>query len=382
MELYPFAFCLVLCSLSSAFHNFELNLLPAFSKCYGPTCQYGEYTGYGCVNGNCSYICADGFCNGFQAYRTILPPTSQSSLLSNWGYGATALKSACNGGDCGYWGGCKSGYCAGFYDFRSCGEDNCRSGSFRGFGCRGGDCQIICHGSGCSLKEGYGSKISLPKPPVPDLEDIGESFEKKDEWMLKDLTGSQVMAMVKSWLKEEKVFNEMKPDGKEMKFILNEFRKRNRMQKRLEIWRLMKRAELYGGVFCPHRKVPRPGCPFPVPRAPFGPSLPFGCMGCAPQACAECCRRCQQGCGLGCGTFPDRGSEDSDKDSDKGSDDDSGKDSDEDHRTEPVPPPPDFPPPPPPLPPPAQMLPAGFRGWGYDILPNRIWPFVRRIAGF
>ncbi|KAM7543188.1 hypothetical protein Aperf_G00000000823 [Anoplocephala perfoliata] len=273
--------CIALCSQSSAFRNFDSNFHSGFAKCSQPTCQCGGYTGYGCVDGNCTYICSDGFCNGYQAYKKIIPPTLQNNLISNWGYGAFDQKSPCNGGNCGYFGGCKSGYCAGYYDFRKCGGQNCRSGAFKGYGCKRGNCQVVCHDNACYLLYGYGANPP-PPPPTPQvqkpLESIEESFQKKDEWMLRHMTGNLVLDMVKGWLKDKKVFDAMKPDGKEVKFILNEFRKRNRMQKRLEVWRARKRSELYETQMCPDGSKPlmRPDC------------------GICSQICGQCCQSLQQ----------------------------------------------------------------------------------------
>ncbi|VDL60557.1 unnamed protein product [Hymenolepis diminuta] len=313
MFLRTVLLCLLICSLTGAYLHLPQNYIYDFSGCTTSTCRDGQSVGYGCIDGNCTYACSDGFCSGYQAYQHVLPPISHQYLVSPWGYGAIKHQEGCNGGNCGYWGGCVNGYCGGYYDFRACPYRDCESGPFRGYGCRSGNCQIICLGGNCYIVRTYGTHMRkrhnrVPQPPPhepyeiqqaqPSLVDIGETFEKKDMWMLKNLNSTGVFNMVKSWVKDEKAFKEMKPNGDEVKFILNEFRKRNRMQVRLQLWREEKKNELYMNMLCPYRRNQLYQCPY---------QCPYECPNECPYECPNQCPNCPNqnpGCPGGCQPQP------------------------------------------------------------------------------
>ncbi|VDO08213.1 unnamed protein product [Rodentolepis nana] len=270
--------CLLIFSLGRAFFHLPTNYNYDFSSCVGATCRSGQSVAYGCINGNCTYVCSDGFCSGYRGYQGVLPPMTHRNLLRPWGYGVVRHQDGCHGGNCGYWGGCMNDYCGGYYDFRGCQEMDCRSGPFHGYGCSDGNCGIICNGRNCYIENTYGTPMGTkpnvarnktfenePRAPSVNkpydirqyrrgLEDLGETFKSKDKWMLRTLNRTEIFDLVKSWIKDEKVFNEMKPDGKEVKFILNEFRKRNRMQTRLELWREGKKSQMYYSTLCPYKQ--------------------------------------------------------------------------------------------------------------------------------
>ncbi|KAM3177224.1 hypothetical protein ACTXT7_004985 [Hymenolepis weldensis] len=274
----------------------------------GSTCHNGQSVGYGCINGTCTYACSDGLCSGYRGYQHILPPISHNYLISPWGHGAIKYQ-GCNGGNCGYWGGCVDEYCGGYYDFRGCMYRDCLSGPFRGYGCRSGTCQIICLGRNCYTVRTYGTPMGRKlrrgprkntfeyQPPAYEpygiqqpqstLEDIGETFEKKDMWMLKNLNATEVFTMVKFWIGDEKVFREMKPNGDEITFILNEFRKRNRMQVRLQLWREEKKNQLYMNMLCPYKRNQLYQCPN---------QCPYQCPYQWPDQCPHCPNQCPGGC--------------------------------------------------------------------------------------
>ncbi|VDL60558.1 unnamed protein product [Hymenolepis diminuta] len=138
---------------------------PSFTGCHTHTCNEGNYTGFGCLDGRCTYICKDGLCNGYSGTKEFLFPQMQTDLTRPWAPGAKNLY-GCKGGDCGFWGGCNEGYCAGRYDFRDCGKSNCQYGPFRGYGCGTEGCQIICYDKRCHIDTYYGNQLQASRIDV------------------------------------------------------------------------------------------------------------------------------------------------------------------------------------------------------------------------
>nr|CDS32146.1 chorion class high cysteine protein 12 [Hymenolepis microstoma] len=297
MFLRTVVLCLLICSIGRAYFHSPINPNYDFSRCSGTICRSGQSIGYGCINGNCTYVCSDGFCSGYKGYRGVLPPISHEYLVRPWGHGVVRYQGGCNGGNCGYWGGCMNNYCGGYYDFRGCPYMDCTSGPFHGHGCVNGNCEIVCKGRNCYIVSAYGTPlVTEPKrrnktfenePEAPSaykpyklpqyrplLEDIGETFRSEDMWMLKNLNSSEIYKLVKSWIKDEKVFSAMKPDGDEVKFILSQFRKRNRMQTRLALWREGKKARMYFDTLCPYKRDQFYECPYTIQYPPMIPYQP------------------------------------------------------------------------------------------------------------
>ncbi|VDO08212.1 unnamed protein product [Rodentolepis nana] len=132
---------------------------PRFAGCQTDSCHEGNYTGFGCQSGRCTYICSDGLCNGYSGTQEYLFPQMQTDLTRPWAPGARNLY-GCSGGNCGFWGGCSNGYCAGRYDFRGCDKSQCQYGPFRGYGCDTNRCQVICYDKRCHLENVYGYEVS------------------------------------------------------------------------------------------------------------------------------------------------------------------------------------------------------------------------------
>lgn len=130
---------------------------PNFANCLDDICSMGNYTGYGCIGGRCVYICQDDVCDGYSGTREQLHSLKKADLIRPWAFGARGLH-GCKGGDCGFWGGCTEGYCAGRYDFRNCQKSHCQSGPFRGYGCFPNRCRIVCFDNNCHVDEFYGHR--------------------------------------------------------------------------------------------------------------------------------------------------------------------------------------------------------------------------------
>ena len=131
-----------------------------FQNCYQPTCYDQGYTGFGCDQGNCAYVCQNDQCYN-QVAPGMMQPVPMQPFTQPWGYGALQ-QYGCNGGNCGYWDGCSSnGYCGGHYDFRNCGTNTCQYGPFTGYGCRSGVCRIVCYIDLCHDVGMYGQSPSV-----------------------------------------------------------------------------------------------------------------------------------------------------------------------------------------------------------------------------
>ena len=151
MKLTVVALCLALCVLANAY-TFTI-MSPQygnFQNCQQPVCYSGQYTGYGCNQGRCPYVCSNGVCDpmGNIAIGNQFRQIAQSDFMAPWGIGAGSVP-GCNGGNCGYWGGCSGGSCSGYYDFSQCRQPVCSYGPFYGYGCNRGQCGIVCYDGHC-----------------------------------------------------------------------------------------------------------------------------------------------------------------------------------------------------------------------------------------
>ena len=112
---------------------------------------------YACPIGQCYYYCSPTGCRtGDGSYFPSY------GIHDTWAYGARGMH-GCNGGNCGFWGGCHQGYCNGHYNFQDCSSPVCYSGSFRGYGCSHGYCAVVCLVDVCHTTNLYDNPIKRQK---------------------------------------------------------------------------------------------------------------------------------------------------------------------------------------------------------------------------
>ena len=109
---------------------------------------------FACPIGQCYYYCsATGCRTGDGSYFPSY------GIQDTWAYGARGMY-GCNGGNCGFWGGCHHGYCNGHYNFQDCSSPICHYGPFRGYACNHGYCGIVCLMDVCHASNLYDNPIN------------------------------------------------------------------------------------------------------------------------------------------------------------------------------------------------------------------------------
>lgn len=134
----------------------EAPLALQFPECKTSACKKDGFSGYGCIDGKCIYVCnKNDYCIPFTATEDNLSKGPLKDLARPWGSGSKDRHN-CNGGNCGFWGGCKDGFCSGFYSFKDCDKKVCEDGLFKGFACQKDGCAVICFNNICRLQSSYG----------------------------------------------------------------------------------------------------------------------------------------------------------------------------------------------------------------------------------
>lgn len=113
---------------------------------------------FNCPTGGYNYYCSATGCRDSDG--TIFSNYGIKEIWANFAHG----KYGCRGGDCGFWGGCRRGYCNGYYNFQGCSSSVCYYGPFQGYGCNDGHCSIVCLLNICQAANKYDKSMNAFRP--------------------------------------------------------------------------------------------------------------------------------------------------------------------------------------------------------------------------